>query len=185
MSKDNVQSVPGNEPTPANDGQGVATQEAQDQPQQGDVGVLIADAKKYRQRAQKVESELADLKKQIESQRQAELEKQQEWQTLAEERATRIAELEPVVAQAKQQEEQMRNNILSEFNEEDRETFGDLPLSKLQALHGKIVNTPKVAVANNPAVPANEVKGDWTKMNQKDRMSNWDKIVASYSRARK
>ena len=97
MSEDNVQSVPGNEPTPANDGQGVATQEAQDQPQQGDVGVLIADAKKYRQRARKVESELANLKQQIESQRQAELEKQQEWQTLAEERATRIAELELII----------------------------------------------------------------------------------------
>ena len=185
MSEDNVQKAPGNESSPTKDDQGVATQQAQDQSQQGEVGTLIADAKKYRQRAQKVESELAELKQKLETQRQAELEKKQEWQTLAEERANRIAELEPVVEQAKQQEAQMREQILSEFNEEDRETFGDLPLSKLQALHGKIVNTPKIPIANNPAVPINELPGDWSKMNIDDRRKNWKKVLSGYNSARK
>ena len=80
MSEDNVQNAPGNESSPTKDDQGVATQQAQDQSQQGEVGTLIADAKKYRQRAQKVESELAELKQKLESQRQTELEKKQEWQ---------------------------------------------------------------------------------------------------------
>ena len=185
MSEDNVQSAPGNESSPTKDDQGVATQQAQDQSQQGEVGTLIADAKKYRQRAQKVESELAELKQKIETQRQAELEKQQEWQTLAEERANRIAELEPVVEQAQKQEAQMREQILSEFNEEDRETFGDLPLSKLQALHGKIVNTPKIPIANNPAVPVNELPGDWSQMNAEDRRKNWKKVLSGYTSVRK
>tara|TARA_R100000664_G_C2746375_1_gene134056 strand:- start:1158 stop:1715 length:558 start_codon:yes stop_codon:yes gene_type:complete len=185
MSEDNVQKAPGNESSPTKDDQGVATQQAQDQSQQGEVGTLIADAKKYRQRAQKVESELAELKQKIETQRQAELEKQQEWQTLAEERANRIAELEPVVEQAQKQEAQMREQILSEFNEEDRETFGDLPLSKLQALHGKIVNTPKIPIANNPAVPVNELPGDWSQMNAEDRRKNWKKVLSGYTSVRK
>ena len=114
-----------------------------------------------------------------------ELEKQQEWQTLAEERANRIAELEPVVEQAQKQETQMREKILSEFNEEDRETFGDLPLSKLQALHGKIVNTPKIPIANNPAVPVNELPGDWSQMNAEDRRKNWKKVLSGYTSVRK
>ena len=185
MSEDNVQKAPGNESSPTKDDQGVATQQAQDQSQQGEVGTLIADAKKYRQRAQKVESELAELKQKLETQRQAELEKQQEWQTLAEERANRIAELEPVVEQAQKQEAQMREQILSEFNEEDRETFGDLPLSKLQALHGKIVNTPKIPIANNPAVPVNELPGDWSQMNAEDRRKNWKKVLSGYTSVRK
>lgn len=185
MSEDNVQKAPGNESSPTKDDQGVATQQAQDQSQQGEVGTLIADAKKYRQRAQKVESELAELKQKLETQRQTELEKQQEWQTLAEERANRIAELEPVVEQAQKQETQMREKILSEFNEEDRETFGDLPLSKLQALHGKIVNTPKIPIANNPAVPVNELPGDWSQMNAEDRRKNWKKVLSGYTSVRK
>ena len=185
MSEDNVQKAPGNESSPTKDDQGVATQQAQDQSQQGEVGTLIADAKKYRQRAQKVESELAELKQKLETQRQAELEKQQEWQTLAEERANRIAELEPVVEQAQKQETQMREKILSEFNEEDRDTFGDLPLSKLQALHGKIVNTPKIPIANNPAVPVNELPGDWSQMNAEDRRKNWKKVLSGYTSVRK
>lgn len=185
MSEDNVQNAPGSESSPIKDDQGVATQQAQDQSQQGEVGTLIADAKKYRQRAQKVESELAELKQNLESQRQTELEKKQEWQTLAEERANRIAELEPVVEQAQKQETQMREQILSEFNEEDRETFGDLPLSKLQALHGKIVNKPKIPIANNPAIPANEVQGDWSKMTTEERRKNWTKVISGYASARK
>ena len=150
MSKDNVQNAPGSESSPIKDDQGVATQQAQDQSQQGEVGTLIADAKKYRQRAQKVESELAELKQKLESQRQTELEQ-----------------------------------ILSEFNEEDRETFGDLPLSKLQALHGKIVNKPKIPIANNPAIPANEVQGDWSKMTTEERRKNWTKVISGYASARK
>lgn len=46
MSEDNVQNAPGNESSPTKDDQGVATQQAQDQSQQGEVGTLIADAKK-------------------------------------------------------------------------------------------------------------------------------------------
>ncbi len=45
MSEDNVQKAPGNESAPVKDDQGVATQQAQDQSQQGEVGTLIADAK--------------------------------------------------------------------------------------------------------------------------------------------
>jgi len=148
-----------------------------------DYGSLVQESKKYRARAQKSEQELSKLQKQIDADRQKQMEEQNEWQALAEERAVRIAELEPIVEKAKVEETALREQILADFSEEDRETFGDLPLSKLRALHGKIIQNPsRVAIANNPAVPVNEVPEDWTEMSDKDRKQHWDKIVASYRR---
>jgi len=148
-----------------------------------DYGSLVQESKKYRARAQKSEQELSKLQKQIDADRQKQMEEQNEWQALAEERAVRIAELEPIVEKAKVEEAALREQILADFSEEDRETFGDLPLAKLRALHGKIIQNPsRVAIANNPAVPVNEVPEDWTEMSDKDRKQHWDKIVASYRR---
>ena len=189
MSEENVQEAPSDKPYVEQPlvekavAQGAAAEETQDQPANPEVGELIAEAKKYRARSQKAEAELAAMQKQAETQRTKELEAKKEWQTLAEERAVRISELEPVVEQALKEEAELREQILADFSVEDRETFGDLPMAKLRALHGKIVQQPKVAIANNPAVPVNEVQEDWTTMSKKDRESNWDKIVASYKRA--
>ena len=189
MSKENVQEAPSDKPYVEQPlvekavAQEAAAEETQDQPANPEVGELIAESKKYRARSQKAEAELAAMQKQAETQRTKELEAKKEWQTLAEERAVRISELEPVVEQALKEEAELREQILADFSVEDRETFGDLPMAKLRALHGKIVQQPKVAIANNPAVPVNEVQEDWTTMSKKDRESNWDKIVASYKRA--
>ena len=148
-----------------------------------DYGALVQESKKYRARAQQSESELAKLQKQIDADRQKQMEEQNEWQQLAEERALKISELEPIVEQAQRNEAQIRDQILADFSEEDKETFGDLPLSKLRALHSKLnPNNPRLAIANNPAVPANEVPEDWTKMDRSERVKHWDKIVASYRR---
>ena len=161
----------------------VEPQNQDEQPNAQDVGKLVADSRKYRQRAQKSEAELAKLQKQIDSDRQKQLEEQNEWQQLAEERAARLAELEPIVEQAQQDEARMREEILADLSEEDREVFGDLPLSKLRALQTKLnQDSPRLAVANNPAVSANEVPQDWTSMNRNQRAKHWDKLVARYRR---
>lgn len=148
-----------------------------------DVNQLVAESRKYRKRSQAAETELVKLQKQISSDRESQMEEQQQWQTLAEERQARISELEPIVERAMNEEAQLREQILAEFSDEDRETFGDLPLPKLRALHTKFnQNNPRVPIANNPGVPANEVPEDWTKMDKNDRAKHWDKIVASYKR---
>lgn len=146
-----------------------------------DYGALVQESKKYRARAQKSEQELAKLQKKIEGDRQKQMEEQNQWQALAEERAAKIAELEPIVERAIADEAEMREQILADFSEEDRDTFGDLPMAKLRALHGKIIKNPKVPVANNPAVAGSETPKDWTRMNRNDRAKHWDRIVASYN----
>jgi len=191
MSEDNVQNAPGDKPYVEQPpveravAQKVATKETQDQPTNPEVGELIAESKKYRARSQKAEAELAEMQKKAEVQRTKELEAKKEWQTLAEERAAKIAELEPVVEQAMKEEADMREQILSDFSVDDREVFGDLPMAKLRALHGKIIQNPRIPIANNPAVPANEVQEDWTAMNDKDRKKNWTKIIDGYKRIKK
>ena len=153
MSEEKVQSAPTEEQPQI--AQEMAT-ERQDQPAQGDAGELIAESKKYRLRSQKAEAELVKLQKEVEQGRQKQLETQQEWQTLAEERANKIAELEPIVEQAQKHEDEMRQELLSDFDEEDRATFGDLPISKLRAVHGKIINTnPRVNVDSSAPSAAN------------------------------
>ena len=191
MSEDNVQNAPGEQsfverpPVEKAVAQEAAAEQPQDQPTNPEVGDLIAESKKYRARSQKAEAELAQMQKQAEAQRTKELEAKKEWQTLAEERAARIAELEPVVEQAMKEEADMREQILADFSIEDRETFGDLPMAKLRALHGKIIQQPRIPIANNPAVPANELQEDWTKMNDSDRKKNWSKIIDGYKRIKK
>ena len=165
--------------------QEAVAEQTQDQPTNPEVGDLIAESKKYRARSQKAEAELAEMQKKAEAQRTKELEAKKEWQTLAEERAARIAELEPVVERAMKEESDMREQLLADFSVEDREVFGDLPMSKLRALHGKIIQQPRIPIANNPAVPANELPEDWTKMNDSDRKKNWSKIIEGYKRIKK
>jgi hypothetical protein len=175
-----VQSAPAEEqPKQA---QEVAT-DSQDQPAQSNVGELIAESKKYRARSQKDREKIAELEKQIEDSRQKQLEEQEEWKTLAEERANKISELEPIVEMAKKQEADLRQKLLGDFDEDDRETFGDLPLDKLQAVHGKIINTTaRVNVANNPAVPVNELTDEYKDISDKDRQKHWQKIIAGYQK---
>tara|TARA_R100000406_G_scaffold26819_1_gene17273 strand:+ start:229 stop:813 length:585 start_codon:yes stop_codon:yes gene_type:complete len=154
--------------------------------QSSEVNQLIADAKKYRKRSQSVEAELAQLQKQIASDREKQMEEQQQWQQLAEERQARIQELEPIVERARSEETQMREQILSTFSEEDRETFGDLPMPKLRALANRLTNNEqRLAVASNPAVPADGYLKDWTKMNKEDRQKNWTSIVNMYAKRKK
>tara|TARA_R100001463_G_scaffold66729_1_gene120345 strand:- start:2682 stop:3254 length:573 start_codon:yes stop_codon:yes gene_type:complete len=190
MSEDNVQNAPGDKPyverPPVEKAvaQEAVAEQTQDQPTNPEVGDLIAESKKYRARSQKAEAELAEMQKKAEAQRTKELEAKKEWQTLAEERAARLSELEPIVERAMKDEADMREQILNDFSIEDRETFGDLPMAKLRALHGKIVQQPKIPIANNPAVPANEVQEDWTKMSDTDRKKNWSKIIDQYRRAK-
>ena len=171
-----VQSAPKDEqPQKA---QEVAT-DSQDQPTKGDVGELIAESKKYRARSQKAEAELAELKQQLEQGRQKQLEEQEEWKTLAEERANKIAELEPIVKSAKDQEEKMRSELLNDLSEEDRTTFGDLPMDKLRAIHKKL-NNARITVANNPAIPVNETIGEYRNIPDEDRRKNWSSILNKY-----
>ena len=154
--------------------------EEQSQPQL-EVGNLIAESKKYRGRAQVAEQELAALRKEVEDSRVSQMEEQEQWKILAEERAQKLAQLEPIVEAAKKQEAMLRAELLLEIPEEEHATFGELPLEALRAIVKKL-KTQRVAVSNAPSAPANDSNVELKKIKDEDRRMNWSNILDSYKR---
>ena len=177
MSEEQVaQSVP----DPTLDPVGPEVEQEQNQ-QQLEVGNLIAESKKYRGRAQAAETELAKLRKEIEDTRISQMEEQEQWKNLADERGNKLAELEPIVENARKQEASLRAELLLEIPEEQHDTFGELPLDALRAVV-KIAKTNRVAVSSAPSAPVNDSSVELKKIKDEDRRMNWSNILESYKR---
>ena len=73
--------------------------------------------------------------------------------------------------------------ILADFTESDREQFGGLSLSQLEALHSKLINNNQSVpgTSGTPARAVNPNNKDWTKMKKEERQSNWGDIVKGYA----
>ena len=160
----------------------VGPEQTQEQNQQQlEVGNLIAESKKYRGRAQAAETELAKLRKEIEDTRISQMEEQEQWKNLAEERASKLAELEPIVERATKQEASLRAELLSEIPEDEHATFGELPIEALRAVVKKL-RTQRVAVSSAPSAPVNDGNIELRKIKDEDRRMNWSNILESYKR---
>jgi len=102
--------------------------------EQPDVGSIIAESKKYRQRAQAAEERLAAIEKAQREAEEAKLAEQGEFKELL---AKREAELEALSAKASEWDNYQatrKDAILSGWTDDQKETFGDLSLDKLEAL---------------------------------------------------
>ena len=162
----------------------VATQSRETDIEQPDYGQLVQESKKYRKRAQESEAKLAKMEKQRETDRQKQMEEQNQWQQLAEERAMKLAEMEPIVDAFKEDEANQREKILADFEESDREQFGGLSLPQLRAVHSKLITTNNASVPATSGTPARAVNPnnkDWTKMDKAERQQNWGDIVKGYA----
>ena len=146
-----------------------------------DYGSLVQESKKYRNRAQEAEKELAKIQKKTEADRQKQMEEQNQWQALAEERAAKIAELEPLVEKFNAAESKYREELLADFTVEDRETFGSLPLEQLRVLHNKLITKSNVVSTDGTlARTANVENKRLVDMSKSERQANWDNIVRGY-----
>ena len=160
----------------------VATDSQTDDLETPDVGALVQESKKYRKRAQESEAELGKLKKKLDTDRQKQMEEQNKWQELAEERAARLAEIEPIVERMQADEAEQRELILSDFTEEDRNSFGDLSLQQLRVLHKKMFNSDNSVIPTDKtsARTTNTNNKSWTNMTADERKQNWPSIVRGY-----
>ncbi len=129
-------------PEPTVDPVGPEQTQEQDQ-QQLEVGNLIAESKKYRGRAQAAEQELSKLRKEIEDTRISQMEEQEQWKNLAEERANKLAELEPIVESAMKQEASLRAELLSEIPEEDACNIWGVTLRSIACCSKETQNTTR------------------------------------------
>jgi len=114
---------------------------------------LLQEVMQKKERLQKAESKIAELEKVQEVERQKQLEENEEWKTLAEERAKQLSELTPVVDQYKADRTAEKEKLLSDFPEDDREEFKELTLAQLRSVHGKILkpknNIPSVETSDS------------------------------------
>ena len=109
------------------------------------------------------------------------MEEQEQWKNLAEERASKLAELEPIVERATKQEASLRAELLNEIPEDEHATFGELPIEALRAVVKKL-RTQRVAVSSAPSAPVNDGNVELRKIKDEDRRMNWSNILESYKR---
>mgnify|MGYP003113130690 CR=1 FL=1 len=150
-----------------------------------EVGSLIAESKKYRTRAQSAEEKLAKLEKQIQLEKENKMAEENKWQELAEQRGAKLSEQEPVIEAAMAQIEVMRSEILSDFTDEQKDIFGDLPLNKLKAIHSELNNKSKSEVVptdGTPARNANPENKSWVDLSDEEKRANWGNILDAYRR---
>jgi len=101
---------------------------------------LLQEVMQKKERLQKAESELAELKGKMEEERKAQLSKKEEWKTLYEESKSELDKIKPELESFKLQEATNKDKMLSEFSEEDRETFKDMSYQQLKVVHNKLIN---------------------------------------------
>jgi hypothetical protein len=142
---------------------------------------LIAESKKYRNRAQEAEAELSTLRKKMEEAKNAELKKNEEWKTLYEEQVTKVESLTANADKWSSYEGTRKSSLLEKHPEGEREKLSTLDLDTLEYLTEKInsskANVPEIV--GNPRSNTKKVTSDWTTMDSKERRQQWQDIVAS------
>ena len=109
----------------------------------------VANAKKLRKRSQDAESKLTNFQTKQTEIEEAKLKEEGEFKTLLDKRDSEIKDLK-VKAQAYDELlTSEKESILNKMTEEDRETFGNLPLKELKALDAKLTSQKPVQ-QNNP-----------------------------------
>ena len=95
---------------------------------------LIAESKKYRQRAQQAETQLAEFQKKLEQQENTKLKEKEEWKTLAEQNEAKLNDALPYKEKYETLYSANKQKILSKFPEDQQEKFKDKDPEWLESL---------------------------------------------------
>ena len=136
-----------------------------------DVGSLIAESKKYRQRSQDAEAQLAKLESKLEEQEKAKLVEKEEWKALYEDEKGYKDKYQTLLDQRKSQ-------LLERIDPDQREKFKNKDLDVLEFM---IDNIPK-ATSNEPPARGSIApkKVDWDSLSEKDKKANWTDIIKGF-----
>lgn len=154
-----------------------------------EVGNLIAESKKYRQRSQTAEAELNELKENLKLQETKQLEEKEEFKSLYEGLKVENDKLKPIVETFEIQEKQRREHLLTQLSDEDQEIYQDLTTIKLQK-HIERLGKNKVQISDAKEVTSsgkfatNTKFADLTEEDRKNMKKNpkiWQKIVEGYT----
>ena len=166
-----------------------AVAETPTQETNNEVGNLIAESKKYRQRSQAAEAELNELKDNLKLQEQKQLEEKEEFKTLYEGLKVENEKLKPIVENFEIQEKQRREHLLSQLSDDEQEIYQDLTTMKLEK-HIERLGNKKVQVSDAKEVTSSgkfATNTTFADMSDEDRQKArrnpklWKQIVEGYS----
>ena len=155
-----------------------------------EVGNLIAESKKYRQRSQTAEAELNQLKENLKLQETKQLEEKEEFKSLYEGLKIENEKLKPIVETFEIQEKQRREHLLTQLSDEDQEIYQDLTTIKLEK-HIERLGKNKVQISDAKEVTSSgkfASNTKWADLSDKDREAAkknptlWKQIVEGYAK---
>lgn len=155
-----------------------------------EVGNLIAESKKYRQRSQSAEAELNELKESLKLQETKQLEEKEEFKSLYEGLKIENEKLKPIVENFEIQEKQRREHLLSQLSDDDQEIYQDLTTIKLEK-HIERLGKSKVQISDAKEVTSSgkfASNTKWADLSDKDREAAkknptlWKQIVEGYAK---
>jgi len=156
-----------------------APQELTDE--QHEVGKLIQESKKYRSRAQEAEIKAKELENQLKSIEETKLKDQEQWKELAEKYEDENKQLSAMAEEGQKLQESIRQDLLGQLTEEDREFADDLSTDKLHKFVNRS-NVKKNVVTNESApgqMPSSNVN-PFTEMTTEERKKKWSSILDRY-----
>jgi len=155
-----------------------------------EVGNLIAESKKYRQRSQSAEAELNELKENLKLQETKQLEEKEEFKSLYEGLKIENEKLKPIVENFEIQEKQRREHLLSQLSDDEQDIYQDLTTIKLEK-HIERLGKSKVQISDAKEVTSSgkfASNTKWADLSQKDREAAkknptlWKQIVEGYAK---
>ena len=155
-----------------------------------EVGNLIAESKKYRQRSQSAEAELNELKESLKLQETKQLEEKEEFKSLYEGLKIENEKLKPIVENFEIQEKQRREHLLSQLSDDDQDIYQDLTTIKLEK-HIERLGKNKVQISDAKEVTSSgkfASNTKWADLSDKDREAAkknptlWKQIVEGYAK---
>ena len=141
-----------------------------------DAGSLIAESKKYRQRSQDAEAQLAKLQSKLEQQENVKLKEKEEFKTLAEKFESQVNDLSPYKEKYESMVDSRKQKLLDRLPEEQRDKFKDKDLDVLEFMTSEL-QTANSEPSARGAIKSTKKIGDWTEMSPLDLRENWDDIV--------
>tara|TARA_R100000963_G_C4613151_1_gene82906 strand:+ start:36 stop:575 length:540 start_codon:yes stop_codon:yes gene_type:complete len=167
-----------------------AVAETPTQETNNEVGNLIAESKKYRQRSQTAEAELNELKENLKLQETKQLEEKEEFKSLYEGLKIENEKLKPIVENFEIQEKQRREHLLSQLSDDDQDIYQDLTTIKLEK-HIERLGKNKVQISDAKEVTSSgkfASNTKWADLSDKDREAAkknptlWKQIVEGYAK---
>jgi hypothetical protein len=167
-----------------------AVAETPTQETNNEVGNLIAESKKYRQRSQTAEAELNELKENLKLQETKQLEEKEEFKSLYEGLKVENEKLKPIVENFEIQEKQRREHLLSQLSDDDQDIYQDLTTIKLEK-HIERLGKNKVQISDAKEVTSSgkfASNTKWADLSDEDKKQArknptlWKQIVEGYAK---